>query len=46
MIADAAFIHELCGNHLADVSRNGQLRDPDVNRLLENAAPTKGGAVS
>ena len=41
MIVDAAFIHEFCGNHLADVSRNGQLRDPDVDRLLEKAARTK-----
>ena len=30
-----------CGNHhLADVSSNGQLCDPEVNKLLENAART------
>jgi hypothetical protein len=41
MMVDVAFIHEFCGNHLADVSRNGQLRDPDVNKLFENVARTK-----
>jgi hypothetical protein len=30
-----------CGNHLRDVGRNGQLRDPDVNKLLETTARTK-----
>ena len=33
--------HEFCGNHSTDVGRNGQLRDPDVNKLLETAARTK-----
>jgi len=34
MIVDVVFIHEFYGNHLADESCNGQLRDPDVNKLL------------
>ena len=41
VIGDTALIHEFCGNHLADVSRNGQLRDPEVNKLFENAVRTK-----
>ena len=41
VIVDKALIHEFCGNQIADVSLNGQFRDPDVNRLLENAARTK-----
>jgi hypothetical protein len=41
VIVDVTCIHEFCGNHLVDVSRNGQLRDPDVNKLLQNAARTK-----
>ena len=27
----------ICGNNLRDVGRNGQLRDRDVNKLLETA---------
>jgi hypothetical protein len=41
MIIDVACTHEFCGNHFTDVGRNGQLRDPDVNKLLETAARTK-----
>ena len=40
-IIDVACIHEFCGNRLADVSCKGQLRDPDVNKLLETAVHTK-----
>ena len=45
VMADVALTHEFCGNHLTDVSRNGQLRDPDVNKLLENAGAHQGGGV-
>ena len=41
LIIDVACTHESCGNHLRDVGRNGQLRDPDVNKLLETTARTK-----
>ena len=41
VIVDTALVYEFCGNHLADVRRNGQLRDHDDNRLLENVARTK-----
>ena len=41
LVIDIACTHEFCGNHLRDVSRNGQLRDPGVNKLLETTACTK-----
>ena len=41
VIVDVACTHEFCGNHFTDVGRNGQLLDPDVNKLLETAARTK-----
>jgi hypothetical protein len=34
LIIDAAFIHEFGGNHMADVSRNGELRNADPAKLL------------
>lgn len=36
-----AISHEFSGIYLADVCRNGQLHDHDVNKLLENAARTQ-----
>jgi len=41
LIIDVTCTHEFCGNHLRDVGRNGQLRDHDVNKLLETTARTK-----
>jgi hypothetical protein len=41
LVIDIACTLEFCGNHLRDVGRNGQLRDPDVNKLLETAARTE-----
>ena len=44
LIADVVYTHEFGGRHLADVtsvSLNGQLRDQDPNRLLENEARKK-----
>ena len=41
MMVDVAYIHESCGNHLADVSRDGQLRDPDVKSSSRTRARTK-----
>ena len=41
LVIDIACNHESCGNHLRDVGRNAQLRDPDVNKLLETTARTK-----
>jgi hypothetical protein len=41
LIIDVACTHEFGGNHFTDVGRNGQLRDPDVNKLLETTACTK-----
>ena len=41
MVVDIAFIHQFCGNHLAEVSCNGQLRDTNINKLLKNAARIK-----
>jgi hypothetical protein len=41
LIIDIACTHEFGGNHLTDVGRNRQLRDPDVNMLLETTARTK-----
>ena len=40
-VIDIACTHEFCGNHRRDVIRNGQLRDSDVNKLLETTARTK-----
>ena len=41
LVIDIGCTHEFCGNHLRDVGRNWQLRDPDVNKLLETTAHTK-----
>ena len=41
LVIDVACTHDFCGNHLTDVGRNGQLCDPDVNKLLEITARTK-----
>ena len=41
LVMEIACTHDFCGNHLTDVGRNGQLRDPDVNKLLETTACTK-----
>ena len=41
LVVDTIITHEYGGNNLADVSRNGQLRDPNASRLLEDAARTK-----
>jgi len=41
-ILDVAFFyHEFGGNHMADVSRNGELRNTDPAKLLEAAARAK-----
>ena len=32
--------HEFCGNHLRDVGRNRQLRDPEFSKLLKATART------
>ena len=36
LVVDIACTHEFGRSHLADVSLNGQLREHDPNRLLEN----------
>ena len=41
LVMDIACTHEFCGNHRRDITRNGQLRDSDVNKLLETTARTK-----
>ena len=41
IVVDTLITHELGGNHLEEVSRNGQLLHSDANRLLENTASTK-----
>ena len=41
LIIDIACTHEFCGNTCKDVTRNGQLRDRDVNKILETTARTK-----
>ena len=41
LVIDIACTHEFCGNIRTDVTRNGQLRDSDVNKLLETTARTK-----
>ena len=41
LIIDVAVNHEFGGDHLADVSRNGALRDAQPSRLLERTARTK-----
>ena len=41
LVIGVACIDEFCGNHLKDVGRNGQLRGPDVDKLLETTARTK-----
>jgi hypothetical protein len=41
LVVDVVCTHEFGGSHLADVSLNGQLRDHDPNRLLENEARKK-----
>ena len=41
LVIDISCTHEFCGNNLKDVARNGQLRDPNVNKLLETTARTK-----
>jgi hypothetical protein len=41
LVIDIACTHELCGNIRTDVTRNGQLCDSDVNKLLETTARTK-----
>jgi hypothetical protein len=40
-LVDVVCTHEFGGSHLADVSLNGQLRDHDPTRLLENEARKK-----
>ena len=45
LVVDVVCMHEFGGNHLADVSLNGQLRDHDPSRLLENEARKKGRAL-
>jgi hypothetical protein len=40
-VVDVVFTREFGGSHLADVSLNGQLRDHDPNRPLENEAGKK-----
>ena len=41
LVVDVVCTHEFGSSHLADVSLNGQLRDHDPNRLLENEARKK-----
>ena len=41
LVIDIACTHEFGGNHRRDIGRNGQLRDHDVNKLLETTARTK-----
>ena len=41
LIIDVALIHEFGGNHMADVSLNGALRNAQPDKLLEAAARTK-----
>ena len=41
LILDVAVNHEFGGDHLADVSRNGALRDAQPSRILESTARTK-----
>ena len=41
LIIDVALIHEFGGNHMADVSLNGSLRNAQPDKVLETAAPTK-----
>ena len=42
MVIDIDCIKEFCGHHLRDVGRNRQLRDPDVNKLLETTGSRLG----
>ena len=39
LVIDIACTHEFCGNNCKDVTRNGQLREPDVNKLRTLRAP-------
>ena len=41
LVLDVAVNHEFGGDNLADVSRNGALRDAQPARILENTARTK-----
>jgi hypothetical protein len=41
LVIDVAINHEFGGDHLADVSRNGALRDVQPGRILESTARTK-----
>ena len=41
LIIDVAVHHSFGGNHMADVSRNGELRDADPDQLLEASARRK-----
>ena len=41
LVIDIACTHEFGGNHCRNFDRNGQLRDHDVNKLLETTARTK-----
>jgi len=41
LILDVAVNHEFGGDHLADVSRNGALRDAQPSRILESTARAK-----
>jgi len=40
LIIDVAINHEFGGDHLADVSRNGALRDAQLGRILESTTRT------
>jgi len=41
LVLDVAVNHEIGGDHLADVSQNGALRDSQQSRILESTARTK-----
>jgi len=41
LVIDVAVNHDFGGDHLADVSRNGALRDAQPGRILESTARTK-----
>ena len=42
LVIEIACTHEFSGSHLRDVGRNGLLRDPDVNKLLETTEVSRG----
>ena len=41
LVLDCAVNHEFGGDHLADVNRNGELRDAQPGQILESTVRTK-----